>query len=403
MVTVRTYLDHAATTVLRPAAREAFLEASSLTGNPSSIHTAGRAARGVLDDALERIGELLGVPASWLILTSGGTEADNLAVRGAARGVRAADPSRTAVAVAATEHPAVLAAADSLAEESLRADSVAADREHWDVRRLPVDAQGMLRADAVDAALADGTVALVSAALVNNETGALQDLRELAARARAHGALLHTDAVQAAGHVGLPRPGEEVDLLSLSGHKVGAPVGTGVLVADPDIPLVPLTAGGGQQRGVRSGTLDAAGAAALAAALGAALGEQEQEARRLDVLAERLRRGIRQTDPSARMTLDDTTPRSSAIVHAIFPGADTDALLFLLDQHRIDCSAGSACTAGVTQDSAVLAAMGIVGADARGALRLSLGWTSTEEDVDAFLAVLPDALVRARAVGSLSR
>lgn len=387
----RVYLDHAATTPLRPAARDAFLEAAAATGNPSSIHASGRAARGTLDDALERIGELLGVPSSWLIMTSGGTEADNIAVRGAALGIRDSDSSRSAAAVSATEHPAVLATAGSLARGP----------EPLDVRVLPVDGQGMLRSEAVAMALADGAVSVLSAALVNNETGAMQDLGALRALAQGHGTLVHTDAVQAAGHVPLPVPGEDVDMMTLSGHKIGAPVGTGLLVAPPDIPLAAISTGGGQQRGVRSGTLDAPGAAAFAAALAEALSEQEREAERLGRLSELLRAGIRRTVPDARLTLDGTTPRSGSIVHAVFPGADTDALLFLLDQQGIDCSAGSACTAGVTQDSTVLAAMGIVGSDARAALRISLGWTSTEGDVGSLLEVLPSALERARAVGSL--
>ena len=388
----RAYLDHAATTVLRPAARDAFLEASTAWGNPSSVHTAGRRARGVLDEALSRIAELLGVPRRWLIMTSGGTEADNLALRGAPLGVRAKDPGRTAVAVAATDHPAVLATARALT----------AGTEPFELRELPVDPRGVLRPDGVEQALADSRVGVLSAALVNNETGAVQDIAALAEAARAHGTLLHTDAVQAAGHVALP-DSEDVDLMSLSGHKIGAPVGVGVLVARPGVPFAPTSTGGGQQRGVRSGTLDAAQAAAFAAALEEALGEREQRSAEVRQLAARLRRGIAQIDPSVRFTLPEDSPQSGHILHLVLPGADSDALLFLLDERGIDSSAGSACSAGVTQASPVLAAMGVSDEDSRGALRLSLGWTSTERDVELLLAALPEALQRARAVGSLRR
>lgn len=382
----RAYLDHAATTVLRPAAREAYLEASLVRGNPSSVHTSGRRARAVLDESLERIAGLLGVPRSWLILTSGGTEADNLAIRAVALGARAAEGKRRAVAVAATDHPAVLATARSL--------------EDTDLRLLPVDGNGRLVPEAVAEALADGAVSVASAALANNETGAVQDIAALAALAHERGTLVHTDAVQGIGHVPLPS-WEDVDLMSLSGHKIGAPVGVGALVAKPEVPMAVTSTGGGQQRGVRSGTLDAAHAASFAAALGELMGQREQENAHCRALASRLREGIRAVDPTARLTLEESAPQAGHIVHVVFPGADPDSLLFLLDERGVDCSAGSACSAGVTQASPVLAAMGISDADARGALRLSLGWNSTEREVDMLLRALPEALTRARAVGSL--
>ena len=386
----RAYLDHAATTVLRPAARDAFLEASAVRGNPSSVHSSGRRARGVLDEALEQIASLLGVRRSWLIMTSGGTEADNLALRAVALGVHAKDPARTAVAVAATDHPAVIATARSLASGSPAIDA----------RELPVDPVGALRPNGVTEALADGAVSVVSAALVNNETGAVQDLAALGAAARPHGTLVHTDAVQGVGHVPLPS-WEDVDLMSLSGHKIGAPVGVGVLVAKPEVPFAVTSTGGGQQRGVRSGTLDAAHTAAYAAALQETLAEREEQSLRLRALASRLRAGISAIDPDARFTLPEDAPQSGHIVHVIFPGADSDSLLFLLDERGVDSAAGSACSAGVTQASPVLAAMGVSDQQARGALRLSLGWTSTERDIDLLLAALPESLERARAVGAL--
>jgi cysteine desulfurase len=383
----RSYLDHAATAPLRPEARDAFLEASSLPGNPTSRHGSGRRARGVLDDALDSLATALDVPVTWLTLTSGGTEADNLAVRGVALAARDADPSRRAVAVCATDHPAVLETARSLEPEI-------------DAREIAVDADGRVDLDSLRAALAPGDVSVVSVALVNNETGVIQDLEEIAALAHEAGALVHTDAVQAASHV--PLPVHEVDLLSLTGHKIGAPVGIGLLVARPGIALAPGLTGGGQQRGVRPGTLDAPHAAALAAALEATTTGREAESARLAALGERLRSGIRAIDSSAILTAQNA-PRSPHVVHVLLPGCDQDALLLLLDQQGIDASAGSACAAGVTRASHVLTAMGIEGERARGALRLSMGWTTREADVDRVLAALPEAIERARAVGALAR
>lgn len=396
---VRAYLDHAATTVLRPAAHQAYLEASLVRGNPSSAHTSGRRVRALLDDSLEQIAGLLGVPRSWLILTSGGTESDNLAIRAVALGVRAAAPERRAVAIAATDHPAVLATARSLAL-SPEASPPAVPEDGFEVRELTVDRQGLLVPSAVTAALGDGTVGVVSAALANNETGAVQDIAALAAVAREHGTWVHTDAVQGIGHV--PTPSwDDVDLMSLSGHKIGAPVGVGVLVAKPEVPMAVASTGGGQQRGVRSGTLDAAHAASFAAALGELMGQREEENARYRALSARMREGIWAVDPTARFTLEASSPQAGHVIHVVFPGADSDSLLFLLDERGVDCSAGSACSAGVTQASPVLAAMGITDVQARGALRLSLGWTSTEADIDLFLRALPESLRKARAVGAL--
>lgn len=384
---VSAYLDHAATTAMRPAAREAFLEASGVLGNPGAVHAAGRRARAVLDDALASIAEDLGVPRSWVILTSGGTEADNLALRGAAAAAARRDPERRSVAVCASDHAAVVETARALGPEI-------------EGREIAVRADGQLDLDGLERALAPGDVSLVSAALVNNETGAVQDLAAISQRARAHGTLVHTDAVQGIGHTALPR-WEDLDLMSLTAHKIGGPVGIGALIVRPDVELVPMTTGGGQQRSVRPGTLDAAHAAAFAAALHETLATWEAEMARLRGLAARLRTGILTADPSARFTLPEGAPQAGHIVHVLFPGADSESLLFLLDERGVCASAGSACHAGVMRISHVLEAMGIEEELARGSLRLSLGWTSTEEDVDAVLAALPEALTRSRAVGAL--
>lgn len=383
----RAYLDHAATTAMRPASRDAFIEASMVVGNPGSVHSSGRRARAVLDEALTSIAEDLDVPRSWVILTSGGTEADNLAIRGVARAAAQRDASRTAVAVCASDHAAVLETARDLGPG-------------LGGREIPVGPDGQLDLEALRSALAPGDTSVVSAALVNNETGARQDFAAISAIAREHGALVHTDAVQGIGHADLPE-WADVDLMSMTAHKIGGPVGIGALIVKPEIAVVPGTTGGGQQRGVRPGTLDAAHAAAFAAALHETLREQDAELARMRDLAQRLRTGIRAIDPSARFTLPEAAPQSGHIVHVLFPGADSESLLFLLDERGVDASAGSACHAGVTRISHVLEAMGIDEDLARGSLRLSFGWTSTEQDVDAVLAALPEALTRSRAVTAL--
>jgi cysteine desulfurase len=429
-VPARIYLDHAATTVMRPVARDAFLAASEMVGNPTAQHTSGRNARRLLDDALEQIAADLEVPVASLVLTSGGTEADNLALRGAVADAARQRNGRRAVAVCATDHAAILETARDLAGvDGQRAGSGVDGQEagadgqrvgndsRVGSRELPVDADGLLTADTLHAALDDRSVTVVSAATVNNETGVVQDLALVTQMARETGTLVHTDAVQATGHVPLPRVGRSatsepasegssqrptVDMMTLSGHKIGAPVGIGLLVLDPDLALVPQLTGGGQQRGLRSGTLDAPHAAALAAALHETLAETAQEAERLAGLRARLAAGIREIAPDAVLTAPGAQ-HSPHLLHVMFPGTDQDSLLFLLDQHGIDASAGSACTAGVTQASHVLAAMGMPDALSRGALRFSMGRTTTAGDIEHLLTVLPDALTRARAVGSLLR
>lgn len=375
MVGTRVYLDHAATTAIRPSALDAYAQAARTLGNPSSQHASGRRVRGIFDDAVAEIADVLGVPRSWIIMTSGGTEADNLALRGI--GGR--------VVGLATDHPAVV-------------DTVRA----LDGDLAPVDSDGRLDLTATERLLAPSegrdAAALVSAALVNNETGVIQDLEALSELASRYGTVVHTDAVQAMAHMA-PPDFAKVPLCSITGHKIGAPVGAGLLVADPSIKLSAVGTGGGQQRGIRSGTLDAPHAAALAVALCESAEERQSRSEEREALAGYLRESVRQIDPRAHFTAENA-PRSAHVVHVCFEGADQDAILFLLDQEGIDCSAGSACHAGVTQASHVLSAMGYSETLMRGAIRFSLGWTSTRADVEALVRVLPGVLEKARAVAS---
>ncbi|GAB4077941.1 cysteine desulfurase family protein [Nostocoides australiense] len=385
------YLDHAATTPLVPAARAALIETLDLVGNPSAVNAAGRAARRIVEEARERIAAALGAHPSEVIFTSGGTEADNLAIKGTYAARHTAEPARTRVVTSAIEHHAILDSVDYVTESS---GATAVFVEPTVV--------GAIAPDALTSALGDGAdVALVSIMWGNNEIGTIQPIAQLAAVCRELGIPMHSDAVQAVGHVPVDFSASGLDLLTLTGHKLGGPVGSGALLARRDAALAPQLHGGGQERKVRSGTLDARGVHALAAAVETAVAGLDDEMTRVIALRDKLIRGALALGLGIEVT-GAYTPGSAADrlpgnAHLRVPGADRDALLFVLDAAGISCSAGSACTAGVTRPSHVLTALRIGDADAAGALRFSLGHTSTEEDVDAVLAVLPDAVARSQA------
>ncbi|WP_296666096.1 cysteine desulfurase family protein [Demequina sp.] len=382
------YLDHAATTPLREASREAWVDAAAAVGNPSSLHGAGRAARAIVEDARERIAAALGADAAEVILTSGGTEADNLAVKGLQWGRSGADPALRGLVTSAIEHHAVLDPARWLAA-----------RGEVDLVELPVDAEGAVSLDALADAV-DARTSLVSLMWANNEVGTVQPVPEAVAIAAAQGVPVHADAVQAVAYLDVDFRASGLTAMSVTAHKLGGPVGVGALVARRDAPLEPLAHGGGQQRSVRSGTLDAPGAAAFAAALEAAVAERRTERARLEDLRARLVGGVAAAVPAATVSgPDDASRRLPGIVHLVLPGARAESVLFLLDAAGIEASSGSACSAGVVQSSHVALAMGWSAGDAACTLRLSLGRTSTVADVDAVLGALPDAVRRARAAG----
>ena len=385
------YLDHAATTPLVPAARAALIETLELVGNPSAVNAAGRAARRIVEEARERIAAALGAHPSEVIFTSGGTEADNLAVKGTYAARHTAEPARTRVVTSAIEHHAILDSVDYVTESS-GATAVFVEPT----------VMGAIAPDALTSALGDGAdVALVSIMWGNNEIGTIQPIAQLAAVCRELGIPMHSDAVQAVGHVPVDFSASGLDLLTLTGHKLGGPVGSGALLARRDAALAPQLHGGGQERKVRSGTLDARGVHALAAAVETAVAGLDDEMTRVIALRDKLIRGALALGLGIEVT-GAWTPGSAADrlpgnAHLRVPGADRDALLFVLDAAGISCSAGSACTAGVTRPSHVLTALRIGDVDAAGALRFSLGHTSTAEEVDAVLAVLPDAVARSQA------
>ena len=372
------YLDHASTTPVRPEALEAFLRACEVGGNASSIHATGRAARRVLEEARESIAATLGAEPAEVIFTSGGTEAANLAVFGAGRAVRALD-KKASVAVSSIEHPAVLEAARAVGKR---------------LQILQVDSDSQLRVEALGALPPE--TGLISVMWVNNETGMVQPLDAVVAAGHAYGALVHSDAVQAVGHVPFSFRDSGLDLLSFSGHKIGAPVGIGALIAKRGVQLAKTSYGGDQERGVRSGTLNVAGAAALAVACAAAVSSREAEAERL--------RALRRIAEDSLVAIDgvrvtgvglEKSQRSPAIVHAVVEGVDADSLQFALDRAGIATSSGSACRAGVQEASYVIEAMGLPWV--RGGLRCSLGWTSEAEDVEVFSAHIAGAIAAARA------
>ena len=360
-------------------------------GNASSLHTSGRVGRRVVEESRETIAQALGARPSEVLFTSGGTESDNLAIKGTFWARRDADPRQVRLLVSMVEHHAVLDCVDFLAAH-----------EGAKITWLGVDHVGRVHPETVRAAIETDpdSVALVSVMWANNEVGTVQPVAEIAAVAHEFGIPVHSDAVQAAGQIEVDFARSGVDLLSISGHKVGGPQGIGALLARRDAKLVPLTHGGGQERQVRSGTLNVPAIRGFAVAMRHAMANRETEVGRLIALRDKLIRGAQDAGFGIQVNGDwapgDGLGRLPGNAHLLVPGCDGDSLLYLLDAAGIECSTGSACQAGVPQPSHVLLAMGMPEQQARGALRLTLGHTSTAADVDAFLAALPAAVERAQ-------
>ncbi len=379
------YLDHAATTAMRPVARDTWLAAAEVCGNASSVHQGGRAARRILEDAREQVAADLAVPAPWVVFTSGGTEADNQAVVGTYFARHDEDPRRRRILVSRMEHKAVLEPAQHLEP---------ADAElGW----LDVDRAGRVDPGQVAEILArDGDdVALVAVMWANNEVGTVQPIAELAAICRTAGVPLHTDAVQALGNIAVD--GAAATTTALSAHKVGGPTGVGVLVVDPVAALRPLLRGGGQESGARAGTANVAGAAAAAAAIHEAVTATAEHAVRVRALRDQLLSGI--ADSAAAEGFEyvvngDDEGGLPGLASVSFVDCDGDALMMLMDGAGVAVSTGSACSVGIPKPSHVLAAMGAP--HPAGTLRFSLGWNSTADDIAAALAALPRAVERAR-------
>ncbi|MGY1812037.1 cysteine desulfurase family protein [Blastococcus sp. SYSU D00820] len=388
-----TYLDHAATTPVLPEVLAAMTEQLGRVGNASSLHASGRAARRVAEQSRERLAAALGARPSEVLFTAGGTESDNLAVKGLFWGRQEADSRRRRIVASPAEHHAVLDSVEWLAKH-----------DGADVTWLPVEPTGRVTPEALRAALGNGEdVALVSVMWANNEIGTVSDMAALAEVAHAVGAPLHTDAVQAVGQVPVDFGASGVDALTMTGHKLGGPMGAGALLLRRDAECMPLLHGGGQERDVRSGTLDVAAIVGLAVAVDAAITGREPRARRLAALRDRLVAGVVAQVPDVQLNgapLDDVVAggpgRLPGNAHLSFPGAEGDALLMLLDARGVECSTGSACSAGVARPSHVLLAVGADPDRARSSLRFSLGSTSGDADVDALLEVIGPVVERAR-------
>jgi cysteine desulfurase len=382
------YLDHAATTPMLPEAISAMTEELAHLGNPSSLHSAGRRARRVVEESREQIAEVFGARASEVVFTSGGTEADNLAVKGLYWARRAADARRSRVLTTAVEHHAVFDSVRWLCD----ANGAQAD---W----LAVDSHGLVSPDVLRAALAadPSSAAMVSVMWANNEVGAVQPIAGLAAVAREFEVPFHTDAVQAAAQLPVNFAAAGVDAMTVTAHKLGGPVGVGALLLGRDLAPVPVLHGGGQERDIRSGTLDSPAIRAFAVAAVASAERRSLETKRIAALRDDLIRQVIAAVPDA--VLNGPTPgpeRLPGNAHFSFPGCEGDALLLLLDARSIACSTGSACTAGVAEPSHVLLAMGADDLRARGSLRFSLGHTTAQADVDALGAAIGEAVARAR-------
>lgn len=378
MTVGRVYLDHAATSPLRPEAAEAMAPyLAGSFGNAASLHSFGREARKALEEAREEVARAVGADPGEIYFTSSGTEADNWAIKGVLFAAR----ERRALVVSAVEHKAVLEPARWMASRG------------FELRILPVDRDGRVRREALERLLDPG-VALVSVMLVNNEVGTVQPVREVAEAARKVGALVHTDAVQALGNLEVDLGSLGVDLASFSAHKIGGPKGVGALWVRRGVRLELLLHGGGQERGMRSGTSNVAGAVGFAAAVKAAMADFPERVSRLEALRSRLVQGVTSRLEGVRVN-GDPDGHHPGILSLSVEGVDAESLLLALDARGVACSTGSACTSGAPEPSHVLQAMGL-GAVARSTLRFSLGWNTTAEDVDLATQALVEAVERLR-------
>lgn len=376
------YLDHAATTPMLPEALAAYTAALGIVGNPSSIHSQGQDAKRMLEEARERVAESLGCDPIEVVFTSGGTEAVNLAVKGLFW-ARNATGARPRILVPRGEHHATIDTVDWLE----RYEGAIVD---W----LPIDHLGRVRVDAIAEALAEhDDIALVTLLWANNEVGTVQPVAEIATIAARYGVPVHADAISAYRHLPIDFATSGLAALSVSAHKIGGPLGIGALVLDRSAVVVPLIHGGGQQRDVRSGTQD------VPAAISFGVAAQHPVAS-LAPLRDRLIAGVRAAVPSAVLRGEpEPESRLDNNAHFTFPGCEGDSLLFLLDAAGVSVSTGSACRAGIPEASHVLLGMGLSEADARGALRITVGHTTTRAEVDAFLSALPEAVSRASRAG----
>ena len=380
---MKCYLDYNATTPLAVPVRDAMLACmDSVPGNPSSTHQFGRTRRALVDVAREQVAQLVGAQPSQVIFTSGGTEANNLALHAITAGCT---PSR--IAISAVEHPSVLEAAQQLG------------RAGWHIDMLSVDEQCQITEEAMQQGITADT-RMVSVMMANNETGVIQDVASIADRARAVGAVMHTDAVQAVGKLPVTFPDSGAQLMSLSAHKIYGPQGVGALVFDKSLELTPLQYGGGQERGFRAGTENVAGIVGFGVAAELALQQSTAGSERLHALRDALETGLG-AYPQVTIFAQQASRLPNTVQLAV-TGIDGEALLMQLDRAGIGVSSGSACSSGKNEPSHVLMAMGIEPAVARGAIRISLGRETTQQDIDALLSQIGQQLLWIQKAGQVA-
>jgi cysteine desulfurase len=387
------YLDHAATSPIRASVLALYVATLSEIGNPASVHSFGQHSRQILEQAREEIAKAINCDRNEVIFTSGGTESDNLAIKGIYWDVNSKDPSKNVIISAAAEHHAVLDAINWLV-----------DSQNAELYLIPSDDQGVLDIAALESYLEQNAarVALISVMWANNEIGVIHPISEITTLAKSYQIPVHSDAIAALGHIPVDFAESGLAAMTITGHKLGGPVGSGALILRRDQKLTPVNHGGGQERNLRSGTPDASSAAALALTITEAVSEQGELAARHKIMTERLIAGVKQISDDVVVSAEKA-PRLPNNAHFRFPGCLGDSLLFLLDSDGVSISTGSACTAGVNGPSHVVLSLGASNDEAMGTLRITLGHSTKDQDIEAFLKALPKAYEGAKNAGLTRR
>jgi cysteine desulfurase len=387
------YLDHAATSPIRASVLELYISTLSEIGNPASVHSFGQHSRQILEQAREEIAKAINCDRNEVIFTSGGTESDNLAIKGIYWDVNSKDPSKNVIISAAAEHHAVLDAINWLV-----------DSQNAELYLIPSDDQGVLDIAALERYLEQNAsrVAFISVMWANNEIGVIHPISEITKIAKVYSIPVHSDAIAALGHIPVDFAESGLAAMTITGHKLGGPVGSGALILRRDQKLTPVNHGGGQERNLRSGTPDASSAAALALTITEAVSEQEDLAQKHQIMTQRLIAGVKQIASDVIVSAENAQ-RLPNNVHFRFPGCLGDSLLFLLDSDGVSISTGSACTAGVSGPSHVVLSLGASNDEAMGTLRITLGHSTKDQDIDAFLKAFPKAHQGAKKAGLTRR
>lgn len=387
------YLDHAATSPIRPSVLAHYSKALEQVGNPASVHSFGQSSRQMLEEAREVIAESIGCDRNEVIFTSGGTESDNLAVKGLYWHRNSKDANRKLIVTSTAEHAAVLDAVNWLVSE-----------QGAEVHFVPMDQDGVLDLENLSAVIRQRAdqIALITLMWANNEIGVIHPIDQIVKIAKTQAIPVHSDAIAALGHIPMSFRDSGVQALTITGHKIGAPVGVGALILARSQSLTPVIHGGGQERNLRSGTPDAAAASAMAVAVREAVQQQPEKHELHSTLSKKLIAGVREIAPEVIVSSEKVS-RLANNVHFRFPGCLGDSLLFLMDVHGVSISTGSACAAGVSSPSHVVLSLGADSDEAMGTMRITFGHSSTESDVEAFLDAFPKAYEGAKKAGLTRR